>query len=237
MKQSYTILLPVINETFSLKETILIIENQNKSEKLFFLFLCSKTLSSKESIYICENYVKIDKYKYQIVYQNRIGLGGAFIDSFANLKSTHTIMMASDLETDPKTVKKLINFSKNNINKIICTSRWINKNSFNNYGLIKKILNYLFQKFFSIIFRTNLSDLTFGFRLYPTNILKNIKWEVDNFGFLFESIIKPIHLGFETLEIATKWKKRKEGVSSNSLKYYITYFYIGLKIKMYFKRH
>ena len=73
--------------------------------------------------------------------------------------------------------------------------------------------------------------------IFLINLASEVPPEVDNFGFLFESIIKPIHLGFETLEIATKWKKRKEGVSSNSLKYYITYFYIGLKIKMYFKRH
>ncbi len=236
MTQSFTILLPVINETESLKKTIQIIETQNKEEKLIFLFLCSKVLTSKDSINICKNYIKIDKFKYKIIFQNRKGLGGAFIDSFSNLSSTHTIMMASDLETDPETVMNLINISKKNTSSIICTSRWINKNSFSEYGLIKKALNFVFQKFFGMVFKVDLSDLTFGFRLYPTNVLKDIKWEINNFGFLFESIIKPIHLGYKTLEIATKWKKREEGVSSNNLMFYVTYFYIAFKIKMDFKR-
>lgn len=236
MTQSFTILLPVINETESLKKTIQIIETQNKEEKLIFSFLCSKALTSKDSIDICENYKKIDEFKYKIIFQNRKGLGGAFIDSFSNLNTTHAIMMASDLETDPETVKNLIKISKININSIICTSRWINKNSFSEYGLIKKILNFIFQKFFGIVFKVDLSDLTFGFRLYPTSILKDIEWEINNFGFLFESIIKPVHLGYKTLEIATKWRKREEGVSSNNLMFYIAYFYIAFKIKMDFKR-
>ena len=71
MTQSFTILLPVINETESLKKTIQIIETQNKEEKLIFLFLCSKVLTSKDSIHICENYLKIDKLKYRIIFQNR----------------------------------------------------------------------------------------------------------------------------------------------------------------------
>ena len=35
--------------------------------------------------------------------------------------------MSSDLETDPYLVKKMINESIKNTNKIICTSRWIVK--------------------------------------------------------------------------------------------------------------
>ena len=62
-------------------------------------------------------------------------------------------MMASDLETDPKTVSELINISKENIDTIICTSRWINKNSFYEYGFFKKKLNYLFQSFLACYFR------------------------------------------------------------------------------------
>ena len=232
MTQSFTILLPVINETKSLIKTIEIIESRSKDENLNYLFLCDKNKSSKESIDICNEYVNKNKLKFRTIFQKKKGIGGAFIDSFGNISTTHTIMMASDLETDPKTVSELINISKENIDTIICTSRWINKNSFYEYGFFKKKLNYLFQKFFSLLFQVKLSDLTFGFRLYPTDILKKIDWEINNFGFLFESIMKPVHYGYSTLEIATNWRKRKEGKSSNSFKYYISYFYIAYRIKI-----
>lgn len=229
---NYTILLPVINETNSLNKTIEIINNQNKSNKINFLFICSKKLTTNEALNICKKYIKIDFKKYKLIFQNKNRLGGALIDSIHHIKTSHAIMMASDLETNPATVYQLIKKSKKNVDKIICTSRWITPNSFEDYGILKKIMNKIFQNFFGVLFNTKLTDLTFGFRLYPTIILKKYKWEIHNFGFLFESIIKPIHFKDSAIELPTNWQKRKEGESNNSISYYLTYFYVGLRIKL-----
>ena len=70
------------------------------------------------------------------------------ISAIDNINASHFILMASDLETNPKDVKKLINYSKKNPKKIITENRWLKKNSFNGYNLSKIYLNKIFQFFF-----------------------------------------------------------------------------------------
>ena len=62
----------------------------------------------------------------------------------------------------------------------------------------------------SFLFKVNCSDLTFGFRIFPTKIIQSINWEMLNHSFLFETIIKPIKLGTKVIEINSHWKKRIE---------------------------
>ena len=72
--------------------------------------------------------------------------------------------------------------------------------------------------------------MTFGFRIFPTYIVKKIKWEMFNHSFLFETIIKPIKLGVKVIEIESSWKKRKEGKTNNVFANYFWYIYIGLRV-------
>lgn len=228
-----TILIPVIDEKESLKKTINILLNDNKDYVNKIFFLCHKTKTGKGSLDICNDYISKNKELFKLIFQDRKNVGGAFIDSFKFINTSHTVMMSSDLETDPGTVKYMIKKSLKNINLIISTTRWGEKSSINDYGFIKTILNYIFQKFFSRLFKTNLTDLTFGFRLYPSKILKETEWQMLNHSFFFESIIKPLSYGYKSIEVDTTWDKRIEGNSNNSILFYISYFKIGLKI--YFK--
>ena len=83
--------------------------------------------------------------------------------------------MASDLETNPNFFHKLRASSQKNREKIFVATRWRDKNGFQDYNFLKLCLNKIFQVLFSILFRTKLSDLTFGYRIYPSNIIKKIK--------------------------------------------------------------
>ena len=132
--------------------------------------------------------------------------------------------MSSDLETDPYLVKKMINESIKNTNKIICTSRWIVKNSFNDYGIIKTSLNKIFQIIVKFCFNYNLTDYTYGFRLYPSQCLKYNNWQMRNHSFFLEIILQPLKKGYETIELSAKWNKRDEGISNNKVIYYLSYF-------------
>ena len=139
-------------------------------------------------------------------------------------------MMSSDLETNPYSVKKMIKYSKKNPDKIITASRWLKKNQFKDYGILKVLANYIFQNTFSFLYGVKCTDMTFGFRIFPTYIVKKIKWEMFNHSFLFETIIKPIKLGIKVIEIESSWKKRKEGKTNNVFANYFWYIYIGLKV-------
>ena len=128
-----TVLLPVISETQSLKQTVEILLDENKSDLQEILIVTGKK-TTVESLQVCQELVKRHGPICRVVEQRLPFLGGAMRDAFGEAKGSHTIMMASDLETDPHTVKNLILEAKNNPDWIITTSRWIESGSFNGYS-------------------------------------------------------------------------------------------------------
>jgi len=229
-----SILLPVLDEDISLKKTIQILINDNRKFIKNIFLIIDKKKTIKKSQNLCHFFSKRFKI-IKIVYQKTPKLGGAFRDAIKYIKSSHCIIMCSDLETDPKTVRKLIIQSRRSPNYIIQASRWIGKNNFYNYGIIKVVMNFFFQKIFSFLFRVNCSDLTFGFRILPTILLKSFKWEMNDHSFVFESNLKPIISGTKIRTIKTKWKKRIEGEGHNQIFNYYKYLFIGIKLFVKYK--
>ena len=232
---SLTVLLPIINETESLIKTINTIEAENVNKIEQYILICHPLKTKKDSIQICNDFMNTNPKKYKIIYQKKPLLGGAIRDGFEHVSTSHCLMMSSDLETDPKSVNNMIKLISESPQSIITATRWARNNNFNNYGFIKKNLNYIFQKLFSFIYNTNLSDLTFGYRLFPTQIIKIINWEMYDHSFLFETIIKPLKMKINIIEISSPWHKRIEGISSNTTLNYIKYFYIGFKTIFFYK--
>ncbi len=227
-----TILLPVMNEITSLNLTIQRIRLENKQNKFDFLVI----LSPKSEISAVNNaheLVKEYPNDVRVLTQIHPMLGGALADGFQNAKGAKVIMMASDLETDPSSVKHLIEMSNLHPGAIVVTTRWKgNSAGFQGYSPIKKVLNKIFQLFIQISYQTRLSDLTYGFRLYPTAKVLDRDWTTTNFAFLLESILVFLRQREEIIEISTKWKARVEGASNNSWKYFITYFTLAAKIRI-----
>ena len=234
---SITIILPVINETFSLIETIKLIEKNNFKKKIIkILIVMDKKKTLQKTKKICLNLTRKSK-NVECMYQAKPFLGGAMQDAFNVITTTHCVMMSSDLETNPNSLKEMVKASYNNKDSIITASRWIKNSAFKNYGTIKIILNFIFQKIFSILYRTKLNDLTFGYRIFPTKIIKKINWEMLDHSFLFETILKPLKMGINVIQISTNWVNRREGDSSNITTNYFKYFYIGFKIFLINKKN
>ena len=141
---------------------------------------------------------------------------------------SNLLMMESDLETNPHEVKLQIDISINNPNSIITASRWINGGSFVGYNKIKLFANWVFQKSFSYLYSTHLTDMTYAFRLIPTKLANIIEWEELRHPILLETIIKPIRLGVDVIEYPSKWKARIEGEISNSFFRNFLYLRIGI---------
>ena len=228
--KNITVILPIIDETFSINKTVSVLLKNNNSEIKKIVFMLHKKKTQNSSKIICEKFFLKDKKKFKILYQRKKFLGGAMQDAFKKVNTSHCLMMSSDLETDPYSVKKMIQCSKKNPNKIITASRWLKKNKFKDYGILKVVANYIFQNTFSFLYGVKCTDMTFGFRIFPTYIIRKIKWEMLNHSFLFETIIKPIKLGIKVIEIESSWRKRKEGKTNNVFVNYFWYIYIGIKV-------
>ena len=150
---SLSIIIPFIDELNSLKKTLKIISSRNKVKKEF-LIIISKRKTSYNLINKLKNLKK--KYNLKIYCQKRPFVGGAVKTGIKFSKNSHIVIMASDLETNPYDLKKMISISKKNLKKIICANRWHLKSKIKNYGFIKKILNFLFQKALNLLFKSNL---------------------------------------------------------------------------------
>ena len=223
--ERYSIIITCVNETDSLELTIRILYEESDRYIKEIIIVFPERVKDETMITInqlCLKYKKIKKLK-----QSRPHVGGAVQDAFDICSADYIIMMASDLETDPYTVKPMIKeFEKDNSVDVVTASRWIDKGSFNGYGNIRILLNYTFNKVFAILYKTNLTDMTFGFRGFKRSLIREINWENYKHSFFFETIIKPILIGSNIVEVPTKWVARNDGNPQISRDYF-TFIKIG----------
>lgn len=225
-KYSISIILPVINEINSLIYTLKILKKIK--EKKEFLIIYSKILTSKTNLAKLNKLKKNDN-SIKIYKQIKPYVGGAIMCGINKSKKKYIVIMASDLETNPHEVKRMIKLSKRNPRSIISADRWISKGSFNNYGIVKFVLNFCFQKLIKLFYNFKILDFTFAFRLYPSDILKKNKFIELRHGFALEMLLIPLRNSHKVITIPSKWKSRSEGKSSITLLSYISYLKVLIR--------
>lgn len=228
---SVSIVLPVINETVSLQKTVETILHNVKRELVqeFIIVVCKRT--TPESLNIIAQLQSELGDLVVVLWQKLPFLGGALRDAFDAARGSHIIIMGSDLETNPDEVQILIEEQQKNPANIVTTSRWIRGGKFHRYSPIKLVCNWVFQRFFSLLYGTRLTDMTFGFRIMPAGLVQAIKWEEVRHPFNLECIVKPLRLGIPVSEIPSIWNPRIEGESQNPFFRNFEYFRIGFKAR------
>jgi hypothetical protein len=226
-----TILLPVVDETFSLNQTIETIEKLSASDVAeYLLIVCSKT--RPESLKICRTWLEKDPARFRMHTQTLPFLGGALREAFSLAVGSHIVMMSSDLETDPSTVPLLIEGARRKPDAIITATRWKPGGGFKKYQPIKLVANCVFQWILRLLYGVRLSDFTFGFRIFPRSLMQKIVWEELRHPFVLETLLKPLRLGVAVEEVPSPWVARREGVSNNpSFFRNFSYFRIALKVR------
>jgi glycosyltransferase involved in cell wall biosynthesis len=222
-----SVILPVIDETASLRQTVAVLLQENREHiGEILIIVCGKTAPDALRV----SYALVREYPslIRVHFQTRPFLGGALRDAFELATGSHVLMMASDLETDPGTVKDLIAAAQTGYD-IVTATRWHLDGGFEGYSRTKFILNLLFQKTFGLLYGTDLSDLTYGFRIFKTEWVKRISWEEQRHAFLLETILKPLRLGARVGEVPSVWRNRMEGASHNRLSNHLAYFRIGIR--------
>lgn len=212
--QNVSVILPAINETFSFEKTVDVILDTCRKEDLgeFIAVVCERTTQDcLESIQNSKRRCEAENIPFTLLWQKRPYAGGACQDAIDICKGSHLIIMGSDLETNPAMVHELIDEERIHPDAITAASRWLKKGSFSGYDKIKEILNFLFQHIFSFYYGVKLTDMTFGFRVCPTELMQDIKWEEMRHPFFLECLLKPIRLGVKVFEVPASWSPREEG--------------------------
>lgn len=221
-----TILLPAMDETYSLRQTVDEIAETNNEEDIaeFIFLLCDKTTS--ESRAVAEELVRKYEARVPIYIHNQTlpFVGGAIREGISLAQGSHVVMMSSDLETDPDVIKDFIAHAKAYPDHIITATRWKKGGGFKSYNKVKLVCNLIFERVIGLFYFTDLSDMTYAFRIFPTDLMQSIRWEELKHPFFLETALKPLRLGIRFIEIPSHWTARTEGVSQNSFLANFKYF-------------
>ena len=227
---SVTVVLPVLNETYSLTQTVEAILESSRPHLREFLIVTADRTSQESLAEIAALSKRLDDL-IRVHRQELKFLGGAMREAFELARGSHVIMMASDLETDPALVPALVEEARQSPDSIVTVTRWRKGGGFVGYNRIKLIANAIFQRFFSLLYWTDLSDMTYAYRIFPTKLVQAIRWEELRHPFLFETLIKPMRLGVPVTEIPGQWRARTEGVSQNTFMRNFEYVRIGFRVR------
>ncbi len=211
-------------------ETVDALERVVPARCLHEILIVIAPASSEESFAVCRSLEATRQKVRLLVQQHTPGLGWAIREGFEAAAGTHVLMMGSDRETDPKAVPVMLDKLVASGADIVTANRWVKGAGFSGYNGLKLVLNYIFQQLMRLMFRTPLCDLTFGFRVMPTAMVKAIRWEHTRHEFLLESILKPLRLGARIEQVPVRWEARTEGESKNEVLGHARYFKVAAQL-------
>jgi len=229
---NFTIIITALDETWSVHETINTIVGENGGDIADIIVATAPHTTAE-----CRQAISEMEKKYPTLVrqheQSRLpGLGGAIQECVDLVNTDWMLFVSADLETPPDKVKDIIARAKQDDVDIVATSRWIAGGGFGNYAFIKLLCNWVFQKFFSLLYLTPLTDMTYGFRAYRTTLLRRYHWRETGHAFFLESLAKPLRTGARVTEVPVQWSRRREGESHIKLSEFARYFRAGFVIRI-----
>lgn len=228
---SVTVIVGATNEARSLAQTVKRLMADCSAEDLERILIVRSVNASQDCIDVIRDMASAYPGVVEEMVQRRPHIGGAIQDGFDAAESSHILLLPGDLAIDLSSVPRLIEKEKQYPDEIVKTSRWLARDSFREYPVVRKHLNALAQLFLRVLFFTELTDLTNPVQIMPTALYRCINWQELDFPFLTELILCPLRLGVSFHEVPVKCYGRKEGKSNNSAGKTMAYLKTALRIR------
>ena len=219
-----SILVPTIDEDASLRETVEALMCDSKlGSDILEIILITGNNTSDGTLRTCQELENVYGPRVYRITQQLPMLGGAFRSGIARSRGTHLVTMFADLESDPRLVPRMVSESKAFPGWIISASRWLPGGGFRDYCWLKLILNCLFQRVCRLACNAMVTDFTYGFRIYPSPVLKGIPWRETDHAFVLEAILRPHFHRVPIREVPAIWSPRREGRRRPLFRQYLRY--------------
>jgi glycosyltransferase involved in cell wall biosynthesis len=200
-----SVIIPIYNEFKTLEEILKRIKNQTHIQKEIILIDDFSTDGSRELI---KNKLK-SKVQKIILNEKNYGKGYSVRQGIEIAEGDIILIQDADLEYSPTDYDKLVNPILNNDADIVYGSRFIGSDEkrvlFFWHTLGNKFLTLLSNVFTNL----NLTDMENCYKVFRSNIIKNIELKENRFGFEPEITAKIAKKDFRIYEVGVKYYGRK----------------------------
>jgi len=200
-----SIIIPIYNEVKTLEEILKRIKKQTHIDKEIILIDDYSTDGSRELI---ENKLKLQVDKI-ILNEKNFGKGYSVRKGIKAAEGNIILIQDADLEYSPSDYDKLINPILNNNADIVYGSRFVGSEEKRVLFFWHTIGNKFLTLLSNIFTNLNLTDMENCFKVFRSNIVKNIRLHENRFGFEPEITAKISKKNLRIYEVGVKYYGRK----------------------------
>ena len=224
---THLVVIPTYNEIANIKEFIYQISEIDVSILIVDDNSPDGTWKTVEDISSNNNQI------YLLKRHKKIGLGSAYRDGFRwgiSNEYKYLIEMDADFSHKFDDLIKIIEASSDF--GLVIGSRYIDEGGSNGWDFKRKILSSIANKLSKFVLKTNINDMTSGFRCYSVNALREIKYDTtksDGYAFQVEMSVRCEEKGISIKEVPIIFNERRLGKSKMSKKIIFEAFLFLLK--------
>ena len=200
-----SIIIPCYNEQSTIKEIIYKINSQSNIEKEIIVI---DDFSNDKTREILENELKNNIHKI-ILNERNYGKGYSIKKGIENASGDCIIIQDADLEYDPTDYTKLLDPIINDVADVVYGSRFIGTSERRVLYFWHTIGNKLLTLFSNMLSNLNLTDMEVGYKVFKSNVLKEINLVENRFGFEPEVTAKIAKKNIRIYEVGISYFGRK----------------------------
>ena len=200
-----SIIIPCYNEQSTIKEIINKINSQSNIEKEIIVI---DDFSNDKTREILEKDLKNNIHKI-ILNERNYGKGYSIKKGIESASGDCIIIQDADLEYDPTDYTKLLDPIINDVADVVYGSRFIGTNERRVLYFWHTIGNKLLTLLSNIFSNLNLTDMEVGYKVFKSNVLKDINLVENRFGFEPEVTAKIAKKNLRIYEVGISYFGRK----------------------------
>lgn len=149
--------------------------------------------------------------------QTRPGYGNAFREGLQQVRGTYLLTLDADLSHDPNYIQVL--WQRRQTAELLVGSRYIAGGEAL-MPLSRRFLSRVLNTTFGGLLSVPVADLSSGFRLYKSSVLRLVDLQGRDFDILIELLVKLFISGYRVAELPMFYKPRGEGQSNAQLRHF-----------------